>query len=94
LLVTSAVFVYYGFHLGIKPCTGSSSDAANCGDADLGGVIFVVIGVPITLFGIVSLLVALVLPYFRAHFNEKYFLRTIYALLAALIALLLIVLFI
>jgi hypothetical protein len=56
LLVTLFVFPYYGFHMGIKPCEGLPSDAANCGDADLGGVMFVVIGVPIMAAGLVSLL--------------------------------------
>lgn len=60
VLITSVTFVYYGFHLGIKPCTGLPSDAANCGDADLGGVPFLLIGIPIALLGILSLCLSLI----------------------------------
>jgi magnesium-transporting ATPase (P-type) len=94
LLIMGATFVYYGFHLGIKPCEGLPSDAANCGDADLGGVVFIVVGAPITLFGIVSLLVSSVMTYARPHFSRVYFLKIVYILLAVLIALLLAVLFV
>jgi len=94
LLITSGVFVYYGFHLGIKPCEGLPSDAANCGDADLGGVVFIFVGIPIALFGIVSLLVALVMTYAKPHFNRGYFLRIVYVLLMALVALLFAALFV
>jgi hypothetical protein len=66
LFVSGLTFVYYGFNLGIKPCEGLASDAANCGDADLGGVGFLLIGVPITLLGIISLVINLVLGYVKS----------------------------
>lgn len=56
VLVTSGIFVYYGFHLGIKPCKGLPSDTENCGNGDFGGLYFILIGVPIIIFGVVRLL--------------------------------------
>jgi len=55
ILITSFMFVYYHYHLGIKPCKNLPSDAANCGDGDFGGVFFFLIGVPVTVFGIACL---------------------------------------
>ena len=65
LLITSLTFVYYGFHLGIEPCKGLATDAANCGDADLGGVGFILIGVPIILLGVIGLVIKLVWGYIK-----------------------------
>lgn len=60
LCFIGAGFGYYAFHLGIKPCESLPSDAANCGDADFGGVGFIIIGVPIALLGIISLVINVV----------------------------------
>jgi hypothetical protein len=68
LLIMAIVVPYYAFHWGVKPCTGTPIDAANCGDADLGGVGFILIGLPITLLGIAGLCVRWVLIRIR---NKK-----------------------
>lgn len=94
LLIISGMFVYYGFNLGIQPCEGLPSDAANCGDADLGGVVFVFVGLPIALFGIVSLAVAWILDVFKPGYNRGRFLLVLYVLLAVLVAGLLAALFV
>ncbi len=68
VLILCGIFVYYGFHLGVKPCKGLPSDASNCGDGDFGGLYFLIIGVPITLFGMISLAVSIV----SNHFKKKH----------------------
>ena len=66
LLISCGTFIYYGFHLGIKPCQGLASDVSNCGDADIGGIGFMMIGVPIMLLGIISLAVNFVLGHIKS----------------------------
>ena len=66
LVISSLTFVYYGFNLGIKPCNGFPSDAANCGDADLGGIGFILIGIPIVALGVVGFLVHMVWDFIKA----------------------------
>lgn len=83
--ITCGIFVYYGFHLGIKPCKGLPTDAANCGDGDFGGVIFILFGVPIMLFGLVSLGMAVLLKWLRPAFDRAKFLNIVCILLVALI---------
>ncbi|HSX42860.1 MAG TPA: hypothetical protein VLF59_02120 [Candidatus Saccharimonadales bacterium] len=85
LCITCGIFVYYGFHLGIKPCKGLPTDAANCGDGDFGGVIFILFGVPIMLFGLMTLAAAVLLKWRRPNFNRTKFLNIVYILLGALI---------
>jgi hypothetical protein len=87
LLIVSLIFPYYAFHWGIKPCQGLPSDAANCGDGDFGGVLFLVSGGPLVLYGTVTLILALLLKLLRPNFNKRRFLTYIYVFLAALIAL-------
>lgn len=58
LVTVGFTFIYYHFHLGIKPCEDLPTDASNCGDADFGGVYFIMVGVPIILIGIIGLLIA------------------------------------
>lgn len=53
----SIVLPCYAFHWGIKPCTGMPGDADNCGDADLGGVGFIMLGMPITMLGLIGLVI-------------------------------------
>jgi hypothetical protein len=65
LLIMSVVLPYYAFHWGVKPCTGMTTDAANCGDADVGGVGFILIGLPITLLGLIGLCVRWVIRRLR-----------------------------
>ena len=67
LLISSFIFVYYHFHLGIKPCQGLPTDADNCGDADLGGIIYPLVGVPIACVGLVGFIVSLVVGLVRRH---------------------------
>lgn len=83
--ITGGIFVYYGFHLGIKPCKGLPTDAANCGDGDFGGVIFILFGAPIILFGLMSLAATTLLKWLRPGFNRAKFLNIVYVLLFALI---------
>ena len=85
LLIASFVFVYYGFHLGIKPCKGLPTDAANCGDADMGGVIFVVVGIPIALFGFVSTLLTLLMARLKPGFSDSRFVVVASVLLGVLL---------
>lgn len=85
LFITCGIFVYYGFHLGIKPCKGLPADAASCGDGDFGGVVFILFGVPIMLFGLVSLAAAVLLKWLRPGFDRAKFLNIVCILLAALI---------
>ena len=94
LLITSAVFVYYGLDLGIKPCRGLPSDAANCGDADMGGVVFVFVGVPITLLGVVSLTISLLAGRYTPRFNSAHFLKAVYIALTMLLVCLAAMLFV
>lgn len=93
LLIASFIFVYYGLHLGIKPCQGLPSDAANCGDGDFGGAIFLLLGVPVVLFGIVSLLTSLLLRWLKPNFDRVRFVKVTCGLLAALVALLMLAMF-
>lgn len=65
LLISSFVFVYYHFHLGIKPCQGLPADADNCGDADLGGIIFPLIGLPIAFLGLIGFVISVVMIFVR-----------------------------
>ena len=65
LQIIALSFIYYGLHLGIKPCKGLSTDASNCGDADMGGVVFVLIGAPFILFGILCLTINLFIGYLK-----------------------------
>lgn len=65
LLTISFIFIYYYFHLGVKPCKGLPTDASNCGDADFGGVYFILAGIPLILIGIVGLSIACVRYYYR-----------------------------
>jgi membrane protease YdiL (CAAX protease family) len=67
LLISSLLFAYYHFHWGIKPCEGLPTDAANCGDADLGGVVFVLIGVPLALLGLVGLIASTIAGFVDRH---------------------------
>jgi hypothetical protein len=94
LLILSGVFVYYGLDLGIKPCQGVPSDAANCGDADMGGVIFVFAGAPIALLGIVSLVISLLAGRYMPRFNSAHFLTAVYIALAILLVCLAAMLFV
>jgi hypothetical protein len=57
LLIMVIVVPYYAFHWGVKPCTGTSVDAANCADADLGGVFFIMLGLPIAVLGVAGIIV-------------------------------------
>lgn len=59
LLIFAAMYAYYALNLGIKPCKGLPSDAANCGDGDFGGIYFILIGLPLILFGIILLVESL-----------------------------------
>lgn len=67
LLVLGCMFVYYHFHLGIKPCEGLPTDASNCGDADLGGVYFIFVGFPLIFLGIVGLLADYIRRYLKRN---------------------------
>lgn len=60
LLTLSLIFAYYHFHWGVEPCKGLPSDPSNCGDADFGGVYFVLVGVPLILAGLLGLVYAAV----------------------------------
>jgi hypothetical protein len=71
LMISSFVFVYYHFHLGIKPCQGLPTDAANCGDADFGGIIYPLIGVPVAFVGLVGLVVSVVMGLVRRNKQHK-----------------------
>ncbi|MEK7594361.1 MAG: hypothetical protein AAB436_01840 [Patescibacteria group bacterium] len=97
LIIISFAFLYYAvpnFH--IKPCSTDSAqqkfDAANCGDADIGGVGFVLLGVPIFLFGLVALCISIAQDKFSKNqqtgFSFWRLLKTIGLTIVALFALL------
>ena len=54
LLIMAVAVPYYAFDWGVKPCTGALTDAANCGDADLGGMAFIMLGLPLAVLGILG----------------------------------------
>jgi hypothetical protein len=51
------VVPYYAFHWGVKPCTGTPADLDNCADADLGGLFFIMLGLPIAMLGVAGIIV-------------------------------------
>jgi hypothetical protein len=59
LLLVATMFAYYHFQWGVKPCKGLTTDPANCGDADFGGIYFLLGGLPFVLAGIVGLISSL-----------------------------------
>lgn len=63
--ILGLMLVYYYLHLGVKPCKGLPTDASNCGDADFGGVYFLLIGAPLILSGGVGCMVACVRYFLR-----------------------------
>jgi hypothetical protein len=65
MVIMSFTFVYYRFHLGVKPCTGSTLDAANCGDGDFGGLYFLITGAFVIFIGTIWLLVGSVKHYLK-----------------------------
>lgn len=56
LLIMSIVLPYHYFDWGIKPCMGTPADVDNCGDADFGGVGFIMLGLPIAILGIIGII--------------------------------------
>jgi hypothetical protein len=55
IIIFAGVFPYYYFEWGIQSCQGLPTDAANCGDADMGGVLFVLYSLPFFALGILGL---------------------------------------
>lgn len=66
LLVMGGAWMYYGFGWGTEPCTGAPTDAANCGDADMGGIGLFIIGLPIAFVGVAGLAVRALYGIFRS----------------------------
>lgn len=58
VLLLGLMVVYYVFHLGVKPCEGLPTDAQNCGDADFGGLFFIMAAVPAFLIGVIALVLS------------------------------------
>ncbi len=89
VLIISLVVPYYALNLGIQPCQGLLTDAANCGDADLGGVVFVFGGAPLVAYGLVTLILAVALRLIRPNFDQKRFVACTLIILALLVGLVL-----
>ena len=92
IAIMAFVIPYYAFHWGLKPCQGLPTDANNCGDADIGGVVFIVVGFPIALLGLISTAAAVVGSY-NAKFNDIKFLKIVYSLFFIVIAIITLILF-
>lgn len=70
VIVLAGVFPYYYFEWGIKSCQGLPTDAANCGDADFGGVLFVLYSLPFFVLGVIGLAYAATRALVR-HYKYK-----------------------
>lgn len=84
LVITGLIFPYYAFHWGIKPCDEPGA-GANCGDADFGGLVFIVIGVPLVAVGLICLLLSAVLQLTAAKTAFGWRLLRLVALAASVI---------
>jgi hypothetical protein len=87
IAIVALVFPYYALHWGIKPCQGLPTDAANCGDGDFGGAIFLLGGAPLILYGFATLLLAGLLRLLRPQYNRERFVLWLYISLAVVILL-------
>ena len=67
VIVLAGIFPYYHFEWGIKSCQGLPTDAANCGDGDFGGVLFVVSSLPFFGLGLLGLAYALIRALIRRY---------------------------
>ena len=55
VVILAGIFPYYYFEWGIKSCQGLPTDAANCGDGDFGGVLFLLYSLPFFGLGLLGL---------------------------------------
>jgi len=55
VVIFAGIFPYYHFEWGVKSCQGLPTDAANCGDGDVGGVVFVLYSLPFFAIGLLGL---------------------------------------
>jgi NADH:ubiquinone oxidoreductase subunit 6 (subunit J) len=70
VIIFAGIFPYYYFEWGIKSCQGIATDAANCGDADMGGVLFMLYSLPFFALGALGLVYTAVRAIVRRYTSK------------------------
>ncbi len=72
VIIFAGIFPYYYFEWGIKSCQGLPTDAANCGDGDVGGVVFVAYSFPFFCIGLLGLACAAIRALIRRYRHKAF----------------------